>query len=255
MKRLIKAALSRLGIVAFKRSSRVYLPDEDSYRVVASLCRRSDPVIIDGGAHRGDAVQALSRLLPGARFHCFEPDPVLHDGLVRRFADRADVRVVKAALGETAGKATFNINASRPTNSLLPSAKLLQSDLRDLLQTVQQIDVELTTIDEYCAARGVGSVDVIKLDLQGYDYKALRGARATLPGVSVVLVEVLFAEIYQGCGLFSDILRLMEQSGFSLYTLSGLHYGAGDELLWSDAIFVSGGAGGRGMPQPAISSG
>lgn len=237
--RLAKALLRRLGVVAFKRSSGVYVPDEDSYRIVAELCGRSDPVIIDGGAHRGDSVEALSQFLPAAEFHCFEPDPTLSQELANAFAERKNVHVVRAALGDSMGRAIFNINASRPTNSLLASAPSLESDLGSLCETVDQIEVDVTTIDHYRAQRNLRRIDVIKLDLQGYDYKALCGARLTLPGVGVVLVEVLFGELYEGSGSLSDILRLMEQCGFGLFTLSGLHYGVGDRLLWADAVFVN----------------
>lgn len=240
MKQIIKALLGKFGIIAMKRSSRVYLPEDDSYLIAAEQCGRFDPVIIDGGAHRGGSVEAFSRFVPHAEFHCFEPDPLLAGELTRVFAGRPTVHVVRAALGELKGKAPFNINASRPTNSLLPAVGMLWSDdLRPLCQLVEQVEVEVVTIDGYCEAQKLGRVDIVKLDLQGYDYKALLGAQSTLQGARVALVEVLFVEMYKECGLFPDILRLMGEYGFTLFTLCGLHYGSRDELLWSDAIFVN----------------
>ena len=238
MKKLIKEILNNLGIFAFKRSSRVYLPEEDSYRIAVELCGKQSPVIVDGGAHRGGSVDAFSVYVPHAEFHCFEPDPILAKELKGLFAGKPNVRVIASALGQSSGHATFNINASRPTNSLLPVADGIQADLQALCQVVEQVDVDVVSIDEYCKAQGIKQVDILKLDLQGYDYKALLGASLTLQNVQVVQVEVLFAEIYQGCNLFPDILTLMRGHGFSLYTLCGIHYGKNDELLWSDAIFV-----------------
>jgi len=238
IKRFARNLLKSWGIVAFRRSSGVYIPEEESYTIISRLVGRDDPVIVDGGTHRGDTVDTLAGMLPQAQFHCFEPDPALDAELLDKFSGRADVHVNKAALGASPGKAVFNINASRPTNSLLPAAEGIQSDLKGLCKTVERIEVAVTSIDDYCAGAGLDRVDVIKLDLQGYDYEALLGARATMPRVTVVLVEVLFTEIYQGCRLFPDILRLMAEYGFRLFTLSGIHYGAHDELLWADAIFV-----------------
>lgn len=239
MKKLIKGVLNKLGIIAFKRSSKVYLPEEESYRIAIEICDKQIPVIIDGGAHRGGSVDAYSVYVPNAEFHCFEPDPVLAGELKGLFASRPNVRVIASALGQSSGHATFNINASRPTNSLLPVAGGIQADLQALCQVVEQVDVDVVSIDEYCKAKGIKQVDILKLDLQGYDYMALLGANVTLQNVKVVQVEVLFSEIYQGCNLFPDILTLMLGHGFSLYTLCGIHYGKNDELLWSDAIFVS----------------
>ena len=98
--------------------------------------------------------------------------------------------------------------------------------------------MDVVSVDSYCAQYEIGKVDIIKLDLQGYDYKALLGARETLKRVDVVLTEVWFAEIYTGAKQFPDVLNLMREYGFSLYTLCGMHYGGRDELLWGDAIFT-----------------
>lgn len=238
MKKFIKKLLNQLGIVAFKRASRVYLPEDDAYRIAVERCGQQNPLIIDGGAHRGGSVSAFSLFAPQAEFHCFEPDPILTNELRTTFRGRTNVNIVESALGRSSGQASFNINASRPTNSLLPAAEGIQADLQALCQVVDQVEVQVVSIDEYCETRSIARVDILKLDLQGYDYEALRGAERTLETVSVVQVEVLFTEIYRGCKLFPDVLALMLQHGFYLYTLCGIHYGKNDELLWSDAIFV-----------------
>lgn len=222
-----------------KRSSGVYLPEDESYKIAIAQCGRADPVIIDGGAHRGGSVEAFSRYAPQAKFHCFEPDPSLAQELTGLFSSNPHVKVVMAALGDVEGKATFNINVSRPTNSLLWPGDALRPDLQSLCQLVEQVEVDILTLDAYCKAQSLDRVDIIKLDLQGYDYKALVGAKAALNGARVVLIEVLFVEIYKGCNLFPDVLQLMGECGYTLFTLCGLHYGDQDELLWADAIFVN----------------
>ncbi len=67
---------------------------------------------------------------------------------------------------------------------------------------------------------------------------ALQGAESTLNCTGIVLVEVLFTEIYEGCGLFPEILNYMAVAGFRLYTLCGLQYGNKSDLLWANAIFI-----------------
>lgn len=238
MKAIVKALIRKAGFIAMRQSSRVYLPEDDSYRVALEQCAGDAPVIIDGGAHKGGTVDAFRAIAPSAEFHCFEPDATLAADLLARFAGDRHVHVIAAALGEEPGTAVFNINVSRPTNSLLPAAEGLQSDLQGLCQTVEKVEVAVTSIDAYCAQQGLSRIDIVKLDLQGYDYRALVGAKNTMQAARVVLVEVLFTEIYRGCHLFPDVLGLMAEYGFRLFTLSGIHYGSRAELLWADAIFV-----------------
>ena len=113
MKKLLKIILAHLGVVAFKHSSGIYIPEGESYRIAAGLCGKVAPLIIDGGAHRGDSVFAFSKHAPEARFHCFEPDPELVQHLKQEFAGNSRIHVVSAALGEAPTTATLNINASR----------------------------------------------------------------------------------------------------------------------------------------------
>jgi FkbM family methyltransferase len=236
---MMRGLLTALGVVAFKRSSRVYIPDEEIHSIIAKLIHKPNPVIIDGGAHLGDTTEKLQALLPLSQFHCFEPDPVLSARFIQKFNGNTNISLIQAALGDTVGKAKFQINASRPCSSILPITEALPSKLKPLFEPVEQIEVNVTTIDEYCRQREIRQVDCIKLDLQGYDYFALKGAQDTLQTTQVVLVEVWFKEIYQGAYGFLDIYNLMANQGFSLYSLCGIHYGEQDELIWADAIFVN----------------
>jgi FkbM family methyltransferase len=238
MKKIIKSILRMFGLIIMKRASRVYLPDDETYRIAIAECGEKAPIIFDGGAHTGGTVDAFRLLAPLAEFHCFEPDPALTELLSEKFQRDSQIHIVSKALGKEPGVAEFNINASRPTNSLLPSASGLQEDLRGFFQTVKKVQVPVTTVDEYFLTQKISRIDILKLDLQGYDYFALQGASTVLGQVRVVLVEVLFTELYKGCQLFPDILHLMNERGFRLFTLSGIHYGESDELLWADAIFV-----------------
>jgi FkbM family methyltransferase len=236
---IMRRLLTALGIIAFKRSSRVYIPDEEIYSIIIKLIDKPNPVIIDGGAHLGDVPEKIQALLPLSQFHCFEPDPIVGALFAQKFTGNTNTSLIPAALGDCTGKVSFQINASRPCNSILPTADALPSKFKPLFEPLEKIEVDMTTIDEYCRQQSISQVDCIKLDLQGYDYLALKGAHKTLQTTQVVLVEVWFKEIYKGAHSFLDIHNLMVTQGFLLYTLCGIHYGEQDELIWADAIFVN----------------
>ena len=243
LKRSVKAMAARCGVVIFKRSTGLYLPEDEMPLLVQRLCGKTTPVIVNGGAHRGDFVLAIRRVLPGASFICFEPTPDLVKDLRAMFVDDPRVAVVAAALGEVAGTAKFHLNASRATSSLLPSAGQTAGALGALVATQTLVEVEVTTIDAALAKLNRHEVDIIKLDLQGYDFRALLGATQALTHASVVVVEVWFAPIYEGAADYLQVCALMNERGFALYALTSLHYGNTDRLLWGDAVFVP-----RGSP-------
>jgi FkbM family methyltransferase len=238
LKSAVRALLLRLGIVIFRRSNGIYIPEGESAALAVRLCGVSDPVIIDGGAHKGSFVDAVRSVRPTARFICFEPDPTLAAALRRRFPGDGTVTIVQCALADKSGSAILNINRSRATNSLLVANDLTKGVLSDQLATVQNIEVQLTTLDDALGSLRVATCDVIKLDLQGFDLLALMGACQALRSAQVVVVEAWFAPVYENTINYIDIIDFLRQRGFELYTLAGLHYGTNDRLLWTDAIFL-----------------
>ena len=238
LQRSIKAIAARWGVVMFKRSTGLYLPEEDMPRVVYRLCGKTNPLIVDGGAHQGGFVRAIRRVSPSARFICFEPTPALVSDLNIMFSDDANVTVVPIALGDSEGTARFHLNSAPSTNSLLASADQTTGELSALINTQEMVDVEVATMDAALARLNQTDVDIIKFDLQGHDYRALLGSTQTLKRTAVVVVEVWFAPVYEGAGDYLQVCSLMDDKGFALYSLTSLHYGNNDRLLWGDAIFV-----------------
>ena len=108
-----------------------------------------------------------------------------------------------------------------------------------MCKKIATVEVDVTSVDEYCHQNSVERVDILKLDLQGYDYLALLGAKEMLKEVRVVIVEILFKEIYRGGHKYIDIFEFMQEANFGLYTLCGLQYGPESELCWADAIFIN----------------
>jgi hypothetical protein len=77
---------------------------------------------------------------------------------------------------------------------------------------------------------------VIKLDLQGYEIEALRGALGTLSHVRYVISEVSFAEFYVGQPLFTDVVRFLAEQGLFLHAL-GYNTPLGAPLIQNDLLF------------------
>ncbi len=238
LKQVIKRLLASFGLVIFKRSTGIYIGEDETPALALRLCGAVQPIIIDGGAHKGGFVDAVRKLSPGARFLCFEPDPLLAASLRDKFAGRPEVQIVQAALGSTRGTATFNINRSRACNSLASSDGAATGVLGELMTTMERISVEVTTLDDAMVKAGMRTCDIVKLDLQGHDLQALSGAAETLKSAKVVVVEVWYTPVYAGTVTYFKICDFMQRSGFLLYSLAGLHYSTTDRLLWSDAIFL-----------------
>jgi FkbM family methyltransferase len=135
----------------------------------------SDAVVLDGGANIG--MFARYALEAGAsRVVCFEPSPATRLALARNLApyiEQDRVTVVSKALWNEKGRALFAL-----AEGDAGSNQVVQSDGVRGAET--GIDVELSTIDLEVADLGLSRVDFIKLDIEGAESAAIKGAALTL---------------------------------------------------------------------------
>lgn len=144
------------------------------------------------------------------------------------------------------GSYTFHINRPDATSSLLPFNTPLISGLVGLsdLHTEKTEKVETKTLDE--ALKDEKTIDFLKLDIQGFELKALQSAPQVMQRTNVIHCEVSFAEIYQGQAFFSELELFMRQAGFMFvdfshlcrYAYHGDYTNHRDRLGWGDAIFL-----------------
>lgn len=159
------------------RPAHRYDHEEYEPEAYAYLKRSVKPggVVLDVGAHVGVFTIMLARWVgPTGHVYAFEPTPqtraALEDHLVlNEVADR--VTPVPMAVSDAPGTARFYVasnsleNTLNATHSRIPSA--------------EPIDVPVTTIDDFCAVNNLKPT-LVKLDVEGFELHALRGARQTL---------------------------------------------------------------------------
>ena len=77
--------------------------------------------------------------------------------------------------------------------------------------------VEVVSLDDYCARKKISSIAFLKLDIEGSELQALRGSKRMLEAkaINTILVEVsLFAHTRQ---ITQDIDDLLRNAGFRSY--------------------------------------
>lgn len=203
------------------------------------------PVVVDGGANKGNVAARLLEALPDARLVAFEPQPRLARKLAKRFAGDARVTIREAALGERPETMALTI-LSRPTlSSLLPPTGIRDKYAGQRLDVTETVDVPVTRLDA-----ALPHADIIKLDLQGYELPALRGATGLLPEVSVVVAEAALVPLYEGQALLPELEAFLAEFGFALDGIYDFFRDAVGRIVSGDAFFTSGGQGRRPWTWP-----
>ena len=137
-----------------------------AYRNAGKSVQPGD-IVLDCGAHVGTFVsQALSR--GAARVIAIDPDPTQVECLRRNFAKEIDegrVTVVPKGVWSSEGMMTLSIGSQHSgVSSLVGEAG------------EETVEVPVVRIDRLVAELGLARVDFIKLDIEGAEREALRGA-------------------------------------------------------------------------------
>lgn len=146
-------------------------------------------VVLDIGANSG--VYALAAAAAGAgEVHAFEPVARVHSILKSNFDLNPGfpVHAWHLAVSNASGTALLH----DPGGEAPTSASLSEEFAREHFGDVPAAEVSVITIDEFCALHDLGRVDLIKLDVEGFEEQALRGMQGTvLRDRPLILMEVL----------------------------------------------------------------
>jgi FkbM family methyltransferase len=159
----------------------------------------------------------------------------------QRFAGDAKVIATRAAVGHHDGQASLFVNAFDQTNSLLPAAQEADAVGGAEMANVGQETVPVIALDSFCQQRGIERIDLLKMDIQGFELNALRGAQQLLErhAMRLIYTEVLFARHYAGQAFYHDLAAFLQPLGYEVYGLYTLLRGRGGVLSHGDAIFTS----------------
>jgi FkbM family methyltransferase len=178
----------------------------------------SSAIVLDLGAHAMEEAQALLPLLPGRpSWHAFEPHPEccssLREHVLPLLSANADIFLSELAVSHHSGTAVLyqskrndggNWTASSSTSK--PKRAL---EYYPWLTFDDGVTVSAVALDDYCRARRIESVDLLKMNIQGAEIAAIRGGQQILTRTNYVITAVCEGEEYEGQLGLNDLVAAM----------------------------------------------
>jgi FkbM family methyltransferase len=206
--------------------------------------------IVDIGASEFEEAPPYLPLLQAnaARLVGFEADAAECEKLRKKYP--APSAFFPYFIGDGSAATFYQTNWAATGSLFRPNQALLEvfQNLHEFTTLVAEHPVQTKRLDD---VEDIGDVDFMKLDVQGAELMVLQGAQRVLQGVSVILVEVEFVELYERQPLFADVDRHLRSQGFVFHTLHGvglrcfkpLMYADDrnrgmNQYLWADAVYV-----------------
>lgn len=199
----------------------------------------NDIVIFDVGAHEGQSIREFKKSFQEVKIYAFEPFPASYNKLLSFSSDQ--VKVFPIGLADKEKKIEFFSNKGSATNSLLrlsDSAKSVWGNI-DALSASASVLCQFSTLDDFVFENGINRIDVLKIDVQGAEFRVIEGGQKTLSSgiVKIVKCEIIHAETYVGQWPLPCYLERFDQLGFDLFNTCDCVYEYDGSLLQADFVF------------------
>jgi FkbM family methyltransferase len=198
-------------------------------------------LLFDVGANVGQYAIDVRKWGYEGEIVSFEPQSAVFRELEAAARDDPRWTVRQMALGETAGQAEINISPASFHSSFLAMApRYLELAPRAAYVATETVPVE--TLDTVSAEFLKSSTRVgLKLDVQGYEMKVLRGGPELLRRAAFVEAELLFAELYEAQAEAKELIDTFYDAGLRLAWLEPMPWSFDQRtgaLDWADGVFV-----------------
>ncbi len=176
----------------------------------------TNPTIFDCGANKGQYSNlCLKEIGQGAVIHCFEPSSKTFVKLKENLGNKKNIILNNAAVGEKRTKMKLFSDGDTSIHSAL-----IQHDLtHHQLNMQEQEEVDVITIDEYCLEKKITKINLLKLDIEGYEYFALLGAKRILNDETIDMIQFEMGKTnIDSRTYFKDFYKLLI-NGYKFYRI------------------------------------
>ncbi len=198
-------------------------------------------LVLDVGANEGWYAIGLRELGFQGKIVSFEPLSTAHGRMVEAWRKESNSNWIIAdrmAIGDCNADVSINVSANSDSSSLLP---ILPEHLKacpesnyigsEMVPMRKLADVARHYVEE-------SSSPFLKIDVQGFEKKVLQGAESMVASIAGVQIELSLVPLYEGQELYLDMLHLMKDLGFSLFSITpGFTDSQTGRLLSIDGIF------------------
>lgn len=195
-------------------------------------------VVYDIGAASGVVSRFFAKLSNVRTVHAFEPIASAFAELTEHTRQYPQVTRHNVALGDENRTMDINVvGGSRDSSSLLKIKMLHKQEFQYISCQDHLEKVNVVRLDDFVQDHHLPIPDVIKIDVQGYEDKVLRGGKNTISQTAYCILEISLTPLYESSPLFDDIYQQMRIMGFRLVGFGNLLRGASGRHLQLDGIF------------------
>ncbi|MNK33140.1 hypothetical protein D3C87_516150 [compost metagenome] len=189
--------------------------------------------IVDVGANIGQSALYYHELFPESTIYCYEPIPAIYEKLKQLSATTPAIHAFQQGVGATAG--SLEIVLLEDQLSQQHSFHKVAGD------SDKTVSVPVTTIDEIVKENKLQSIDLLKIDTEGFEIEVIQGAAKSIASnqVKAVYLEVGLSSKNEHNSSFIKVFDTLEKAGFTFYGLYEIsHIGIQTNFHYGNVLFI-----------------
>lgn len=201
--------------------TRVEVPDPRERNIIIQNLKNENNVFIDCGANAGFYSLDVSTKVDNVKVYAFEPSREELSYLKKNLKvnNIQNTEIVEIAVGNQIGKAIFNDTRKDGLNNSSGGGFITKSPNLSGFS----YEVEITTLDNFFSNKSFSkNTDFfIKVDLEGYDFKAIKGASNFILKHDCSVIFEFSKMIMNQEDYTIDDLKIFLDNGFKLFDIYG----------------------------------
>ena len=197
-----------------------------------------------GSRYGEDSIEFAARY-PQSAIYCFECNPKSLTILREKIELYSNIIFKECAISDRCEIIEFfQINEAKTKTAWVDgnqgASSIFKASGKYPLEVYHQdvINVQAITLNSILIQENIPEIDVMWMDIQGAELKALKGMGNKLANLKIVHLEVEFIEIYKGQPLFSKIDNFLKQNNFVFLGFTSKTHFSGDVIYLNSSHFT-----------------
>lgn len=198
-----------------------YKQNFSSFKFYKSLVNSNEPIIFDIGAHKGETIKFFKSIFKYSKIYSFEPDPENFITL-NKISKKYNTKAENLAITNKEGYVDFYKQSISHLGGLFP----INEKSNDSLGYAQKasnkkIRVKANTLDNIIQNFQIKIIDILKIDVQGFEVGVLEGAKNTIEMSKIIQIEVSLYDFYCNTkNSWFEVNQILGSNNFELFDIA-----------------------------------
>ena len=172
--------------------------------------------ILDVGANLGEWTRMAKEVFPDSIFYMIEPLSEMESNLNKVCKDFPGTKYFPNGAGSK-----IENHVMTTWSGDLAGANCLVKENEYLKSINKQRIIPIITIDSLIEKGEIEIPELVKLDIQGFELEALKGATKLFGTTEVFILETSLFEFTSGNPILSEVVIFMSEKGYEIYDFPG----------------------------------